>query len=310
MRSARRSLWLAAVFCAAPIDASGQNMVAQQDLLFGAVPQDSVYEIAATSPDAGRFRATLHQNACGPAIVRFESVPSLLSNGAGSSVPIGYHGASARVTQETAPNNFIEFNPSTGSAAVPLQWFPVIITIGGVVTTAALQPLGSYSGPIEAEVETGFPAPGGCRTRRIRSQMIAAELEVQVAMVVSAINGPIDLGPLFRGAVITVPSNGSGGFESAQFSATGPDQSWRLSVSTTDLQHATLPDTLPLVFTGGLYGTSVPPATPFSSGDIVPASAHGGALDVWLGYQVTVPPSAAIGTYQGSITLTVEVILN
>lgn len=282
-----------------------------QPLDFGVVPVDTIHTIEPLNAAyAGMwiFQPDTPYCLTGNARIRFRTLPLTLNSGA-NSVPVAYGATSARVWSQADPNSFVEFNPNGGQAFFPASWFPVVLALGGTVTVPPAQPLGTYTGNNQPRVR--YRRSGNCRWLGWVSGAGTMSLIVQLGMTVTAVNGPINLGQIFAGTSKVVPADDGGG-EAARYSVQGPPGlDWQLTVSTVDLVHGVQPDTVPLTFNGGLYGTVAPPTTGFVSGDIVPKTAHGGGpLHVWLGYRIDPAVGIAEGTYTGSLTLTVEGILN
>lgn len=296
------------VLWAAPAHAT---VTVERNLDLGIIPAGVTRLVSPTHVDAARFRVTLDGIPCagGPANLRFALLPSELDNGLGATLGITFGATSARIEQESNPSNNATFDPGVG-----VNWaysdFPAIVTLGASATAGPFQTIATYV-PASLTLELTY--------RHILLVLCVLDIdvgiatlaaEVQAGVDVVATNGPLDLGMLFQGETITVPADDSGLRRSAQFATTGPSGlSWQFSVTTTDLAHVTQPDVLPLMFTNGLYGSTSPPVTSFVDGVVVPAGVHGSTLEVWLGYEVVVPPGAATGAYQGSITLTVDALL-
>lgn len=311
--SARCAIGIAVVISlAAGPAAAGVTTV--QNLQFGVVPVGTVHTIDATSSFAGTWIGAFDAAAppCpsgGTGRAGFPTLPLQLTSGA-NTLNLSYGAVSARVFRQSDPNSYVEFNPNGGLATFPIAWFPVVLTLGGTATVAAGQALGTYTGAIVPRIAYSRSI-GGCNPFRQMDGTGTATLTVQPAMTVTALNGPISAGQFFPDTSLVVAADGSSG-EPARFSVQGPaGLGWRLTVTTADMQHVSLPDTLPLLFTGGLHGTVSPPATAFASGDTVAQAAHGGGpLYVWLGYRIDAGPAAPPGQYTGSLTLTVEGLLN
>jgi hypothetical protein len=312
--SAARAIGFAAVIMLAPGSAAAA-VTTLQDLQFGPVPVGTVHTIDATNGlyagawvgafDAGRAPCATG----GTGRAQFPTLPLQLTSGA-NALNVTYGATSARVARQSDPNSFVEFNPNGGVVDFPISWFPVVLTLGGTATVDPAQVPGTYTGAIVPRIAYSRNI-GGCNPFNQMNGTGTASLQVQPAMTVTALNGPIDLGQFFAGTSRIVAADGSSGTP-AQFSVQGPPAlSWRLTVTTVDLLHASLPDTVPLTFTGGLYGTVLPPVIAFASGDAVPLAAHGGGpLNVWLGYRADAGPASPPGIYTGSLTLTVEGLLN
>ncbi len=312
--SALRAIGIAVVIMLAPGTAAAA-VTTVQDLQFGPVPVGTVHTIDATNGLyagmwVGAFDANQAPCATGTGHAEFRTLPLQLNSG-GNTLTVGYGPTSARVARQSDPNSYVEFNPNGGGADFPVSWFPVVLTLGGTATVAPAQAPGTYTGAIVPRISYPRMILFWCWLTRQMNGSGTAELSVQPAMTVTALNGPIDLGQFFAGTSRIVAADGSSGTP-ARFSVQGPPAlAWRLTVTTVDLLHASLPDTLPLSFTGGLYGTATPPASAFASGAVVLSAAHGGGpLLVWLGYRVDAGPAAPPGIYTGSLTLTVEGLLN
>lgn len=285
-----------------------------QPLDFGVVPVDTIHTIdAVNTAYAGMWTYTPDVAYCanGNTRINFPTLPLTLVSGA-NSVTVAYGATSGRVWSQADPNSFVEFNPNGGLAEFPSSWFPVVVALGGTATVPPAQPLGTYTGNNVPRARSERQTGPNCNYAGAPVQGAGTmSLVVQPGMTVTAVNGPINLGQIFAGTSRSVPADGSAG-EAARYSVQGPPGlDWRLTVSTIDLLHAIQPDTVPLTFEGGLYGTVAPPTTGFSSGGIVPKATHaGGPLNVWLGYRIDPAVGIAEGTYTGSLTLTVEGILN
>lgn len=305
VRCARLAL-VALVF---PTTAYGAVTV-EQNLDLTIVPTGTTRTVLPTDSTAARYRLTLDGVRCdsGPATITFSALPSQLDDGGAATLPLTYGAASARIEEEANSGNNATFDPTVGTTWA-YDAFPAIVTLGASTTAGASQTVASYAAsPVTLELDYERLIVVCVPHNDDDDATMAAE--VQPGLDVAATNGPLDLGMLFQGETVVVPADDSGSVSSAQFAASGPSGlNWQLTVTTSDLQHASLADTLTLTFTSGLYGTVSPPASSFSDGAIVSSGTHGGALDIWLGYQVVVPANAAEGAYSGSITLTVDALL-
>ncbi len=294
---------------------SRANLNAQQDLNFGVLPQGATVTIGPDDSGSGRFEAVVQgPRPCpDPVQLRFTSLPSLLTSAGGDTIEVSFGAGMARVWEEADPSNFEEFDPAGQTATFPVESLPAIVGLGATVTIPPDAPPGLYEAMATLEY-TRFAVPqrpGDC-VQRVREAEIIISVEIEDQLVVTADVNVIDLGMLLHGMVVEAPADGSGETEPAAFTVTGPRSlDYLLTVTTADLEHETESDTLPLEFTGGLWGTDPEQGDPFDSGQTIDSASHdGGPLYIRCGYRVTVPEGVTQGSYVGELTLSVEVILN
>jgi hypothetical protein len=290
------------------------HLTVEQNLELGPLPQGSTVVFGPLDARAARLAARFAGATPCPGTfgeIAVTDLPAELTSADGAVIPLSWSATSARIWQTTDPGHYVEFNPANQIGQFAADGFPATVGIGTGVEIPDQAPVGTYTASFRVEFGWQMLTGEGCLPRTF-DRWITISVEVQNRLVVTADLEVIDLGILIPGMTVDVLADGSGPYDPAPFTVSGPQSlDFRLGVATRNLEHESEADELPLLFIGGRYGRGVPPDVDFVSGDVVPSADHeGGPLHIRCGYRVIVPEGVAEGRYHGEIVLSVEVLLN